>query len=121
MLVFYWAVSAPSCPARENPIPEPIIPKKQNLTANPEPMKGGWYFIAEQPARAPHLAHPEGCAALRIVLLTVPCVSRSCEQFPGGFDLHLLLLKQKLRIQTQALNLKPQIPNPEVLNPKFQA
>jgi hypothetical protein len=23
-----------------------------------------WYFIAEQPASAPHLAHPEGCAAL---------------------------------------------------------
>ena len=30
-----------------------------------------WYFIAEQPAPAPHLAHPEGCAALRIVLVTV--------------------------------------------------
>ena len=27
-----------------------------------------WYFIAEQPAAAPHLARPEGCAALRIVL-----------------------------------------------------
>ena len=23
-----------------------------------------WYFIAEQPAPASHLAHPEGCAAL---------------------------------------------------------
>ena len=30
------------------------------------------YVIAEQPAPAPHLAHPEGCAALRIVLVTVP-------------------------------------------------
>ena len=30
------------------------------------------YFIAEQPAPAPQLAHPEGCAALRIVLVTVP-------------------------------------------------
>ena len=39
------------------------------------------YFIAEQPAPAPHLAHPEGCAALRIVLVTVPCVSRACEHF----------------------------------------
>ena len=48
------------------------------------------YFIAEQPAPAPHLAHPEGCAALRIVLVTVPRVSRSCEHFPDGFDLHLL-------------------------------
>ena len=27
-----------------------------------------WYFIAEQPALAPHLAHPEECAALRSVL-----------------------------------------------------
>ena len=34
-----------------------------------------WYLIAEQPAPAPHLAHPEGCAALRIVLVTVPRVS----------------------------------------------
>ena len=48
------------------------------------------YFIAEQPAPAPHLAHPEGCAALRIVLVTVPRVSRSCEHSPDGFDLHLL-------------------------------
>ena len=31
-----------------------------------------WYVIAEQPAPAPHLAHPERCAALRIVLVTVP-------------------------------------------------
>ena len=49
-----------------------------------------WYLIGEQPAPAPHLAHPEGCASLRIVLVTVPRVSRSCENFPDGFDLHLL-------------------------------
>ena len=48
-----------------------------------------WYFIAEQPAPAPNLAHPEGCAALRIVLVTVPRVSRSCEFFPDELDLHL--------------------------------
>ena len=36
-----------------------------------------WYFIAEQPAPAPHLAHPEGFAALRILLVTAPRVSRS--------------------------------------------
>ena len=47
-------------------------------------------FIAEQSASAPHLAHPEGCTALRSVLVTVPRVSRSCEHFPDGFDLHLL-------------------------------
>ena len=49
-----------------------------------------WYVIAEQPAPAPHLARPEGRAALRIVLVTVPRVNRSCENFPDGFDLHLL-------------------------------
>jgi len=38
---------------------------------------------------APHLAQPGGCAALRIVLGTVPCVGRSYEHFPDGFDLHL--------------------------------
>ena len=34
-----------------------------------------WHCIAEQPAPAPHLAHPEGHAALGIVLVTVPCIS----------------------------------------------
>ena len=47
-----------------------------------------WKCTSE-PAPAPHLEHPEGCAALRIVLITVPRVSRSCEHFPDGFDLHL--------------------------------
>ena len=56
----------------------------------PESLKRDWYFTAEKPAPAQHLAHPEGCAALRIVLVTVPRVSRSCEHFPDGFDLHLL-------------------------------
>jgi len=59
-------------------------------TLNPEPQRD-WHFIAEQPAPAPHLAHPEGCAALRIVLVTVPRVSLFCEHFPDGSDLHLLL------------------------------
>jgi len=44
-----------------------------------------WYVIAEQPAPATHFAHPDGCAALRIVLVAVPRVSRSCEHFPDGF------------------------------------
>ena len=56
-----------------------------------------WYFSAEQPAPAPHLARPEGCAALRIVLVTVPRVSRSCENFPDGFDLHLLQVRYSRR------------------------
>ena len=49
-----------------------------------------WYSITEQPAPTPHLAHPEGCAAICIVPVTVPRHSRSCEHFPDGFDLHLL-------------------------------
>ena len=49
-----------------------------------------WYFIAEQPAPAPHLAHPEECAAPQSVLVAVPRVSRSREHFPDGFDLHHL-------------------------------
>ena len=48
------------------------------------------FFLAEQPAPAPHLAHPEGCSALHIVLITVPRLRRSGEQFPDGFDLRLL-------------------------------
>ena len=42
-----------------------------------------WYFITEQPAPAPHLAHPEGCAAIRIVLVTVPRPS-SPERHPSS-------------------------------------
>ena len=48
-----------------------------------------WYFIAERPAPALHLACPEECAVLRIVLVTVSRVSHSCEHFPDGFDLSL--------------------------------
>ena len=48
------------------------------------------FFIAKQPAPTPHLAHPEGCAALRSVLVTVARASRSCENFSHGFDLHFL-------------------------------
>ena len=40
-----------------------------------------WCSIAKRPVPAPHLAHPEGCAALRIVLVAEPRVSRSCELF----------------------------------------
>ena len=54
------------------------------------------YFIAGQPAPAPHLAHQKGCATLRIVLVTVPRVSRSCEHSPEGFDLNLLPLNFKM-------------------------
>ena len=39
-----------------------------------------WYFVAEQLMPAPHLAYPEGCAALRLVLFTVPRVSRSLRE-----------------------------------------
>jgi len=56
-----------------------------------------WYFIAEQPVPALHLAHLEGCAALRIVLVTVPRVCRSCDHFPDGFDLHLVPMHSKQR------------------------
>ena len=42
-----------------------------------------WSLITEQAAPAPHLAYPEGRAALRTVLVTVPRVSRSCEKKNG--------------------------------------
>ena len=61
--------------------------------------KRDWCLIAEQPAPAPHLAHPEGCAALRIALVTVPRVSRSCEHFVDGFDLHLHTFPSVLHIR----------------------
>ena len=49
-----------------------------------------WYFNAGKPAPAPHLAYPKGCAALHIVIVTVPRACRSCEIFSSGFDLHFL-------------------------------
>ena len=57
-----------------------------------------WYVIAEPPAPAPHLAHPEGSAALRIAPVTVPRGSRSCEHFPDGFDLHPLQLEIRISV-----------------------
>ena len=50
-----------------------MVPLTLTLTLSPPPLR---YFIAEQPAPAPHLTHPEGCAALCIVLVAVPRVSR---------------------------------------------
>ena len=45
----------------------------------------GWKGAhAEQPAPAPHLARPAGCAAPRIVLVTVPRGSRSIR--PDGLQ-----------------------------------
>ena len=67
------------------------LPINNPLSLFPYPGRD-WYCIAEKPAPAPHLAHPEGCAALRILLLTVPRVSRYCELFPDEFNLHLLPL-----------------------------
>ena len=46
--------------------------------------------MSEVPLYRGRLAHPNGCAALRIVLVTVTRVSRSCEHSPDGFDLNLL-------------------------------
>ena len=60
------------------------------------PTERDWYLIAEQTAQAPFLAPPEGWAALRIVLAAVPLISRSCEHFPDGFNLHLLHHPPKL-------------------------
>ena len=68
-------------------------PRNRNGTGPPWDGNGlqrDWYFIAEQPAPAPHHAQLERFAALRIVRVTVPRVSRSCEHFPDGFDLQLL-------------------------------
>ena len=69
-------------------------------------IKRDWYVIAEQPAPAPHLAHPEGCAALRIELVMVPRVSRSCEHFPDGFDLHLLQDLKKGHVHNLSIAIK---------------
>ena len=55
-----------------------------------EPLREIGILLPKKTVPAPHLAHPEGCAALRIVRVTVPCVSRSGEHFPDGFDLQLL-------------------------------
>ena len=72
--------------------------EKKAYAARKKREGGCWYFIAEQPPPAPHLAHPEGCATLRIVLVPVPRVSRSCKHFLDGFDLHLLLCRTKPNI-----------------------
>ena len=85
-----------------------------------------WCFVAEKPAPAPHLQHPAGCAALRVVLVTVPRVSRSCEHFPDGFDLHLLEMSERDTVYTEqpdwqiplSENGKPLDPTPQTPNPQ---
>ena len=73
----------------------------------PLQIKGGpiqrLVLSAEQPAPAPHLEC--ACAALRIVLVTVPRVGRSGEHFPNGFDLRLL--------RAHSINLEPALENPK--------
>ena len=61
---------------RDLPAAQPAIgdAPKSTLELAPKSQQRDWHCNAEQPAPAPHLAHPEGCAALRIVLVTVPCV-----------------------------------------------
>ena len=62
----------------------PEAPRERKQQHN---LRRYWCFIAEQAAPAPHLAHPEGCVALHIVLITAPHISRSCEHFEGGHNL----------------------------------
>ena len=67
--------------------------------------QGDWCFITEQPAPAPHLAHPEGCAALRIVLVTVERL------FPGRQSGLVVTLRQ-LCTTTGSLGGYSQVDNP---------
>ena len=63
-----------------------------------EVIQRDWYFMVKKTAPAP----PGGYASLRNVLVSVPCVSRSCEQFPDEFDLHLLqVMEKQLREEVQ--------------------
>jgi len=56
-----------------------------------------FYYRTLSTSAAP--ARLERCAALRIVLVTVPRVSRSCDCFSGGFDLYRLLLPAQCSLQ----------------------
>ena len=66
--------------------------REQNPAERNRASQRNWYLIAEQPVPVLHLAHPEGFVALRIVLVTVPRVSRSCEQATGSRRLCLTQL-----------------------------
>ena len=66
--------------------------------------------LVMQPAPAPRLAPSEGYAALRIVLVTVPRVSRSCEHSPDGFDLHLYAIPATLVVHSTRYNTCRQSP-----------
>ena len=69
-------------------------------------LKRDWCFVAEQPAPAPHLAHPEEWCDLGIVVVTLPRVSRSCEHLPDGFDLNLLRDIEMVVMQALLVMLK---------------
>jgi hypothetical protein len=65
----------------------------------------GWYFIAEQPAPAPHLARPEGCAALCIVLVTVP--NSHPLTFPGAVSGRTAAMSRRMSSASQAAGWEP--------------
>ena len=103
-----------AAPCSLHPAPYTLHPTPYTL--HPSPWRD-WCFIAEQPAPALHLVHPGGCAALRIVLVTVPRVSRSCEPFPDGFDLQLL---QPLHPTPHTLNPTPYTLHPNRIKRTFR-
>jgi len=88
-----WGFKRPhACPRRTvNPKPKTWIPKLSARNSTKARCLHlslrDWHFIAEPSAPASHLAHPGGCAALRIVLVTVPRVSRSCKIFSESLSL----------------------------------
>ena len=74
-------------------------------------------LFAEQPAPAPHLAHPEGCAALRIVLVTVPHDSRSCPQSLSiSLSLSLSLVRARDLSRPRSRSLSLSIPEQDALD-----
>ena len=65
----------------QHPRPKPRNPKPQNRKTKPhgeDVVHKDWYFVAQQPAPATHLAHPSARATLRIVQVDVPRLSRYC-------------------------------------------
>jgi len=61
-------------------------PSQGGLIAVSDPCERDWYFIAKRSAPAPHLAHPEGYAALRIVLVTALASISRMDSISTSYD-----------------------------------
>jgi len=103
------------------PNPQPFTSTVDHYLSYPEPAcfheslnPRDWYVIAEQPAASTHLAHPQGCASLRIVL-----ESETSNPTTGSLNLkpQTLCFIRKPSPVLSTTRMRSRVPQPQTSNP----